>query len=240
MPRIPYGWLPRHWGAKGKQREIEKANYELEGEELERRLAEINSENSTELAKAYTELDFKYGHLGKEEYETKMAEFNLDGKELQKELLKIKRKYNKLSKREFDEAYAELEYDEDEMSLSLARLEIQKKYGDITETEYEKGVASLHGEPWVGVIGSEYNPGDGADGFSFELDWNEAFVEMLINNGYEGNTAEQVVEQWFEDTSTSEYMRMINEMAANEEFDDSVPVTNTRHERLDGGKTRHS
>jgi hypothetical protein len=32
---------------------------------------------------------------------------------------------------------------------------------------------------------------------SFELDWNEIFVESLKKEGYEGLTADSIVNQWF-------------------------------------------
>lgn len=39
---LPFGWLPGHWGLSGSMRELAKAEYELEGEELDRRKLEIN------------------------------------------------------------------------------------------------------------------------------------------------------------------------------------------------------
>ncbi len=205
--KLPYSWFPRHWGAKGKKREIEKAEYELDGEKLDRRLAEINIESEDELAE---------------------------------ENLKIDRKYGKLTKEEFDYAFAKIKYKDDEMGQSLAQLELDKKYHKINDNDYEKGVASLNGEPWVGVLSSEYIPGEGTDGFSFELDWNDAFVAMLSKSGYEGGNADQLVEQWFEDKATEEYMHLLSEMAEEDLVDESIPATNIRREKTDDGKTRHS
>ena len=33
----------------------------------------------------------------------------------------------------------------------------------------------------------------------FELDWNEQFVDMLIENGYTGTSPEETVNSWFTD-----------------------------------------
>ena len=64
---------------------------------------------------------------------------------------------------------------------------------------------------------------------------------MLRANGYNGRTEEQVVEQWFEDVSTTEYMRMLNEMAMDGEvIDDSIPSTVIHHVRTDDGKKIYS
>ncbi len=203
---IPYGVWPYSWGVKGKKRDIEKAEYELDGEELDRRLAEINSENKDDLAKENLKLDRKHHHISKEKY---------------------------------DYLYAELKFQDDKMGQSLARLELDKKYDKISESDYEKGVASLNGEPWVGVLTSEYIPGEGTDGFSFELDWNDSFVEMLAKSGYDGETPEQIVEQWFEDKATEEYMHLLTEMAE-DGIDETIPVTNVHREKTKDGKTLHS
>ena len=48
MFKLPFGTLPGHWGLKGKTREIAKAEYELEGYELKKRLLEIKADEITE------------------------------------------------------------------------------------------------------------------------------------------------------------------------------------------------
>lgn len=238
--KIPYGMLPRHWGAKGKKRDIEKAEYELTGEILDRRLAEINIDDEDKLAKENLKIDLKYDLLTKKEFDHDMASLIISDKiELAKENLNINRKHKKISKEEYDYSFAKLEYKDDVMGQSLAQLELDKKYKKISEAEYEKGVASLNGEPWVGVINSEYNPGEATDGFSFELDWNDAFVEMLTTGGYEGGTPEQIVEGWFEAKAIEEYMHIISEMAE-DEFDDTIPKTIINRQRFEDGTTRHS
>ena len=62
--------------------------------------------------------------------------------------------------------------------------------------EAEKQAATKAGEPWVGVLDTKVNPDNIRNGF-FELDWNNEFVEQLIDAGYQGETAEQVVDGWF-------------------------------------------
>lgn len=41
MPRIPFGMHPSSWGKKGKDRDIAQANYELQGEERDKKIEEI-------------------------------------------------------------------------------------------------------------------------------------------------------------------------------------------------------
>ena len=60
----------------------------------------------------------------------------------------------------------------------------------------EKAEATKKGEPWVGVLDTKVNPDNIRNGF-FELDWNNEFVEKLMDAGYTGDTAEAVVDGWF-------------------------------------------
>lgn len=157
------------------------------------------------------------------------------------ELLKLKRKSAEITKEEYDYEYAKLVHGDTE-EYPLMKLELDRKYEKIDEITYQKSVANFHNEPWIGVVNSEYKPGLNSDGFSFELDWNDEFVKMLKSEGYRGATNEEIVEQWFEDKATEEYMKILSEeMEGIPETDDySVPATHITKEKTDDGKTRHS
>src|SRR6056297_3527933 len=95
---LPFGWSPSHWGLSGKLREAARANHELEGEELERRLLEINLANRTdrEMARVALDLDKKYDKITDEEYDRKVLESRseiLSLKERSLEELDIDKKY---------------------------------------------------------------------------------------------------------------------------------------------------
>jgi hypothetical protein len=60
----------------------------------------------------------------------------------------------------------------------------------------EKEAATKAGEPWVAVLDTQINPNNIRNGF-FELDWNNEFIEQLLDAGYSGETNEQIVDQWF-------------------------------------------
>jgi len=47
-------------------------------------------------------------------------------------------------------------------------------------------------EPWVDIIGWVETD----QGIRVELDWNRAFVNMLIDAGYVGRNDEMIVQQW--------------------------------------------
>ena len=60
----------------------------------------------------------------------------------------------------------------------------------------EKEHATKDGKPWVGVLDTKVNPDNIKNGF-FELDWNNEFIEQLLDAGYSGETNEDIVDAWF-------------------------------------------
>ena len=60
----------------------------------------------------------------------------------------------------------------------------------------EKEAATKAGEPWVAVLDTQINPNNIRNGF-FELDWNNEFIEQLLDAGYNGESNEEIVDQWF-------------------------------------------
>ena len=71
--------------------------------------------------------------------------------------------------------------------------------GELTHQEMmakEKEQATKDGKPWVGVLNTHVNKENIRNGF-FELDWNNEFIEKLLDAGYKGETNEQIVDGWF-------------------------------------------
>ena len=62
--------------------------------------------------------------------------------------------------------------------------------------EEEKKAATKAKKPWVAVLNTHVNHHDIKNGF-FELDWNNEFIEQLLDAGYKGETNEQIVDGWF-------------------------------------------
>ena len=63
-----------------------------------------------------------------------------------------------------------------------------------------KAYATRKGEPYVNVIDVKVNQENVRNGF-FELDWNDIFIQQLIQAGY-GEVAdpqEEIVDRWFRD-----------------------------------------
>ena len=78
----------------------------------------------------------------------------------------------------------------------LAKLELKLKREEISQAAYEKRVADMRGEPYVNVLKMGINPANASAGF-VELDWNDEFIKMLQENGYEGRSDEEIVNKWF-------------------------------------------
>lgn len=62
----------------------------------------------------------------------------------------------------------------------------------------QKERATRKNEPWVGVLETRVNKDNVRNGF-FEIDWNEAFVLKLKQDGYgaNGDNDEEIVDRWF-------------------------------------------
>lgn len=67
------------------------------------------------------------------------------------------------------------------------------------EVKREKELATLNGEAWVRVVKVEFTDQNNPSTGTFELDWNDAFINNLIESGYSGRTNEEVVDMWFND-----------------------------------------
>lgn len=60
--------------------------------------------------------------------------------------------------------------------------------------------------PYVEIVGSDIDP---RQGLKINLDWNDAFVDYLRQNGFKGTTDEAIVQLWL----THLYKNMVDKMA---------------------------
>ena len=73
----------------------------------------------------------------------------------------------------------------------------KKKEEAKEETNLTKEEATKQKKPWVNVLQTHVDSKNPRNGF-FELDWNDEFVNMLRQSGYQGETQEEVVDRWFQ------------------------------------------
>lgn len=141
--------------------------------------------------------------------------------------------------RDLDEKIIDIMYDTEESKATVgykrAINQLKYKYKDITEDEYEKEICTLDNKPYFKLLSGDYSAEESGNGqFSFELDWNDIFVQNLRNNGWEGYTDDQVVDNWFTDACR----QMNGEIPMNSFVQDGDTVN--RRVRIDDTRTRVS
>jgi hypothetical protein len=99
--------------------------------------------------------------------------------------------------KELEETLAEINAETPE-DKEISVLAVKLKHEEISQDAYDKAVATIRKQPWVNVVKMGVDPSNVAAGY-FELDWNEEFIEMLHENGYVGQSDEEVVNKWFND-----------------------------------------
>jgi hypothetical protein len=99
--------------------------------------------------------------------------------------------------KELEETLAEINAETPE-DKEISVLAVKLKHEEISQDAYDKAVATIRKQPWVNVVKMGVNPSNVAAGY-FELDWNEEFIAMLYENGYVGQSDEEVVNRWFND-----------------------------------------
>lgn len=172
MFKIPFGWLPGHWGLKGPVRDEARIYYEI-SDPKERELALIN---------------LKYRNLNDEK--------SIKNKEL--EILELKKKYNEISDFDYELRRAELVFESKE-KIEEEKNEIMFKYKKISETEYERNLANIRKEPWIKIVSEFLFEINNSPKLGFKFEWNEYFIKYLESNGYKGFSEESIVEKWFND-----------------------------------------
>jgi len=156
-------------------------------------------------------------------------EHGLDSPAFTKSVLDIDLAYGKISGYDRDTRLAEIDQ-ADETALALAKLDVDLKHNRISAQEHERKTADIKNEPYMAMPKISWDPVDPSKTF-FELDYNDAFVQSLRVNGYQGSD-EDCINRWLNDVCNS----ILSEMAPTDpEF-----VTNVRRIRREDGKTEHS
>jgi hypothetical protein len=116
----------------------------------------------------------------------------------------------------------------DEKAKAKKGAELDLQYGKINKDERDKQIATADDEPYIKVLQVEFDQAQPNIG-SFELDWNEPFIETLAKSGYKGGSPEQIIDEWFNDVCRNILMEEFNDKA----FVADAPVEIKR----DDGKT---
>lgn len=147
--------------------------------------------------KRHAEIDYYYEN-GSYEWKIEKAKitYQVDHMKLQEVLLGIEKEFGKISDYSYDIQMLDLKYDKmvDEYYYNKALIEIDFKHENIDEKEKQKRIATLNEEPWgeINLISDPENPDFG----TFVPDYNSYYVDWLRDNGYEGDKAEDVIDNY--------------------------------------------
>ena len=198
---IPFRWLPASWGLVGKPFDIAEAHYTLDGEDLERALIQINYGDEPQVVREQTaRMLHRLGKIDDRSLDQELAAAEYGGEENipPKEQLAIDLAHGALTQYDYQRAIVMHDIpDKDSVEHKVAMLKIDYDFDKIDQNNYEKSVANLTGQPWVGIIDHGFKPEEGVNGVYFEFDWNKEWIDFLRNNGYHGKSEEEIVEQWF-------------------------------------------
>lgn len=220
---IPFWLFPNHWMTSDPMKYAEaEARYYYDGEELQRKLIDIWSDgDSVRRAKDNLQLDLRYGKIDQFDYE--MECLKIDGNaEDKRRVTELEFEYKKIDDYEFAKRIIEMDEPEG-VEREVKLIELDKKHGKVTPKQFEKKLATLKEEPWIGIIDDGFDLNQGINGLFFELDWNDYWIEYLQLNGYAGETQEAIVEQWFNDVNRAAVADQIMNMGQ-----DDVFVTNRK------------
>jgi len=107
--KIPFGLMPGHWGLKGKTRLRAQAEYELEGMELDMRLAEIDHDDLVQRELAQLDVKLKHKQIDLYDYDVQYNTIKLkDDALLPEVLLDLDLKHHRISQLEHDRKLADL------------------------------------------------------------------------------------------------------------------------------------
>ena len=96
----------------------------------------------------------------------------------------------------FDKLLGKKQNTVDDAMQEIAQQSLSPEEARRASLEAEKQAATEKGEPWVAVLDTQVNPNNIRNGF-FELDWNNEFIEQLLDAGYKGESNEEIVDAWF-------------------------------------------
>lgn len=121
----------------------------------------------------------------------------------------------------------------DEKAKAKKSADLDLRYGKINKDERDKQIATADNEPYIKVLQVEFNREQPNIG-SFELDWNNPFIEILAKSGYTGKTPEQIIDGWFNDVCRNILMEEFND----KNFVADAPLVEIKREvKRDDGKT---
>ena len=110
---------------------------------------------------------------------------------------------------------------------------------ELSGVELDKKLADIDDKPFVTVLNTNFDPDNPKKGY-FELDWNQAFIDMLSKAGYSGVSDDEIVNKWFDDLCKGIVLETMDtdvfeELKAQQDSKNQVSKT-----KLEDGKVEYS
>ena len=238
---IPFGMWPANWGLAGERLELARAEYYNTGEDLDRAKAKI-TKAGRELDLALVEIDEKFNKVSPEDAAYRKLDLEMvDHTTIDYHLAKLKldQAFKRLTEEEAAYAAIKVKYPDDETpEYRLAEVELDLKFKKISQDEADKRHATINEQPWFRIIGGDHKMSGDTTQLTFELDWNDIFVEQLAKNGFGGRTDEEIVDLWFSRTCRETMIDDLEQVIDEEPMGGSA-FARTRKER-NGDKSTYS
>lgn len=154
--------------------------------------------------KAREEAEANYSLSGYD-LDVRLAEINHEGVDLARSLVEIDHRYGYITDDERIRKLLPLEVSGIDLDVELVKLDMET--GKIERRVGEKQIANLLNQPWVSIIDEGLDLTAGPNGYYFVFDWNEYWIDMLRQHGYEGSSDEILMEKWFTDVCRHEVVQ---------------------------------
>lgn len=196
---IPFWCYPRHWGLKGQARELALIDFHFDGLEAAIKRAEIQYLTKYERDKAINEIYFNHGSYGEFDFEMNNVDIDLKHSKISKKAsvsakLDIQFKFGMIDEKTYDSELIELISDEDQKYTEALKFAL--KYDEITQTEYDRELATFNKEPWFS-FDVEYDEDNNDLIMSF--DYNEYFWKKLRAEGHPGVDEHEIIDNFIKD-----------------------------------------
>lgn len=183
----------------------------------------------------------RFGKISAEELEYKLFDLSYDVKDTESyknERLKLDVRYGKKTEEEADHERLDWKYqDKNSDDYKLAANDLELKWGNISQDQHDKEEANIKREPWFTLLGADKSIKADNTRLAIELDWNDHFITFLEEQGWTGNSPDEIVDKWFE-----EAMRQMLRIEMGEEEPEEIeplPMAGMQKRKRDDGLTEY-
>lgn len=136
---LPFSVHPSSWGLTGRQREIAEAHYKYSGEELDRKVAEIET-SGIDYQLRLAQIDLIYRHIDQYAYDHKVLELSGNPSD-PVAIADIELKHKRITQIERDRIAARNKFKGNALEQELLKIDFE--HANLSEYDYKVGLAKL-------------------------------------------------------------------------------------------------